>query len=352
MSVQYQINGNTVRVSEIGLDVRSSLPSNIYTVGLTPTGEFILTVSTDKFSLPSKIYGESNDRQVRIINTFKNRKKSTGVLFHGNAGSGKTLIVKSLCNELVSEGYPVLLVTTPHCNDTFKTFINSIKTECVIVFEEFEKVYEEFEQNELLTLLDGVFESKKLFLFTVNNTDRLTSYLINRPGRIYYTFEYNGLSEQTVNEYCMDKLDNQSHNQSILNISQFYLNVFNFDILQSIVSELNLYPNDTLTNILNILNFDIKDNNTYEYTSGTVDGVKKEGLSTTYHGVMSGKKVVVAYEDGRNEDGIYLEWEPHEIVRMDVEKGIIEYGDDEGNSVVLTRVNNKEPHTFNISEIL
>ena len=97
--------------------------------------------------------------------------------------SGKSLLAKQL---MIEAKLPVLVIEEAFKGSKFNDFINSIDQEIVVFFDEFEKVYKEQEdQEELLTLFDGVISSKKIFLLTANK-DNINEFFENRPSRIKY----------------------------------------------------------------------------------------------------------------------------------------------------------------------
>jgi hypothetical protein len=65
----------------------------------------------------------------------------------------------------------------------------------------------------------------------------------NRPGRIFYLIEFDGLEEEFIREYCEDCLVNKLYISSIIEISKRF-DSFNFDLLSSIVEESNRYGED------------------------------------------------------------------------------------------------------------
>lgn len=71
-----------------------------------------------------------------------------------------------ICNK---SDLPVIVITEPFTGSKFKEFLSSIKEETIIFLDEFEKVYNTTELQEYLSILDGVFDGKKLFLFTSND---------------------------------------------------------------------------------------------------------------------------------------------------------------------------------------
>lgn len=229
-------------------DVRSSfnmktyehLPLGTYVIRHRSDGTIYLE-KTENISIPSKIYGDANKNLARIINTFMDRNGSTGILLSGEKGSGKTLLSKLLSHKLLNDyQIPTIIVNTPYTGDSFNFIINSIKQPCMFLFDEFEKVYSEEQQEALLGMLDGAFTSKKLFVMTCNDKYKMSRYMHNRPGRFFYSISYKGVDSNFIREYCEDRLNDKDKIESVLKISTMF-DSFNFDILQSLVEEMNRY---------------------------------------------------------------------------------------------------------------
>ena len=237
-------------------DVRDALPVGTYTVGADPEKGWYLKPITD-FEITGKIYGNTVDRADRILNTFHERPNTTGVLLNGEKGSGKTMLAKMISQKAAAQGISTLVINTPFCGDSFNTFIQEIDEPCVIVFDEFEKVFDDKEQEATLTLLDGVYPTKKLFILTVNDKYRVSNHMRNRPGRIFYNIEYKGLDNSFIEEYCNDCLNQKEYIQQIIRLTTMF-DSFNFDMLKALVEEMNRYketPNQAME-MLNAKPFD------------------------------------------------------------------------------------------------
>jgi len=232
-------------------DVREELPVGTYTVGNHPEKGWYLKPITD-FNITGKIYGKTTSRAERIMNTFDERPNSTGVLLTGEKGSGKTMLAKMISQKAAERSISTLVINTPYCGDSFNTFIQSIDEPCVILFDEFEKVFDEKEQEATLTLLDGVYPSKKLFVLTVNDKYRVNSHMQNRPGRIFYMLEYKGLDKEFIEEYCNDNLINKEYIPQIVRLTLLF-DSFNFDMLKALVEEMNRY-NESPNQAMEMLN--------------------------------------------------------------------------------------------------
>lgn len=234
----YKVNaGDYFPIKVDGSSVIKDLPVGTYTAGFHPQAGYYLTLGTG-FTLPKKVYGLSNNRTARILRTFEDRSTiSTGVLLLGEKGSGKTLLAKSISCEALKKGYPTIVVSTALFGAGFNDFM-SLLPPAVVLFDEFEKVYDKDEQKELLTLLDGVVNTHKLFILTANDKYSIDSHMSNRPGRIFYYLEYGGIDDAIIKDFCQDKLDDKAHVSEILSIAK-YIGLFTFDMLSCLVEETN-----------------------------------------------------------------------------------------------------------------
>ncbi len=239
----YLKSGKSFRVSSReSMDLHERLPAGNYVVKEDQFGNLYLE-SIDNFEIQGRRYGNNDARAERILKTFSSRDKSTGVLLTGTKGSGKTLLAKSISLRAAELGIPTIVINAPWVGDKFNSFIQSIEDECVILFDEFEKVYDNDDQEHILTLLDGVFPSRKLFILTCNDKWRIDSNMRNRPGRIFYMIDFAGLSIDFIREYCQDNLLNKTYIDRVCNLTSLF-GEFNFDMLKSLVEEMNRYDED------------------------------------------------------------------------------------------------------------
>lgn len=232
------------------LDNELRFGSNINTFDKVPVGNWLLLQDEftkefklkemEDFKIPSKIYGDDEKLVKRYVDTFNKINKNMGILLTGLKGAGKTVTAKLICKEA---NLPVIFITQPYVGDEFQSFLSKLSkyTDKVILFiDEFEKVYsDEEKQEQLLPILDGIFETKILFLMTSNSMN-INQYLKNRPNRIRYLKQYDGLNKEVINEIIEDLLDDKSKKKGLIEILNILSSV-STDVLLHIIQEMNFY---------------------------------------------------------------------------------------------------------------
>lgn len=351
-------SGITFRVSsKEAMDLHEQLPAGNYTIKKDPFDNLYLE-SIDSFEIKGKRYGDLEKNTDRILNTFMDRSASTGVMLTGEKGSGKSLLAKALSIQAATDGIPTIVINQPWTGDKFNALIQSIEQPCVVLFDEFEKVYDSQEQEAMLTLLDGVFPSKKLFVITCNDKWRVDSHMRNRPGRIYYMLDYKGLTHDFIIEYCEDNLKNKSYIERICSIASLF-SQFNFDMLKALIEEMNRY-NEAPEEALKMLNAkpEFDDGNKY-VTHLTFKGVpvdQKHLESREWKGNPLQSKIHLSFkvsdagipwtDKDENDEDADWNWEetqfnPGEIQKIDPATGTFIFMNKDGVALTLTKVKEK-----------
>lgn len=261
MNKQFIISGNTVNIIDTNTTIHNELPVGIYQIKSSMSGLYLDKIA-NKFDLGiGKKYDVSDGLADKIKKFWKYTQKSLGVLFVGPKGCGKTFTAKMLAADL---NLPVILVTD--YNDGLQEFISNIAGRAVIIFDEFEKVFDkDDEQLEMLTVLDGLYSASaddiKMFIFTANYIHRIDDNFISRPSRIRYLKNFGNLSVDVVRAIVDDNLKKDiARKEEIIN----YINDIRYitvDVVKAIIDEINLFgfKPDELNKTMNI------QHKTYEY---------------------------------------------------------------------------------------
>lgn len=225
-------------------EILDELPPGNYIMKYDQLGQRYYLENTVDFRLPSKIYGDLEKHADRYLKVF-DRGGNLGILLNGEKGSGKTLLSKIIC---AKSKVPIIQIEQKFTGTEFVSYINNIQQKCIILIDEFDKLYKEYDyddegtsntspQLELLRLLDGGLQSDKMFIFT-SNEQVISQYMINRPSRIRYKQEFGKLTESIVKEVLEDKLDDKKYIKDFLELNSVFLG-FNLDTLLILIDECN-----------------------------------------------------------------------------------------------------------------
>lgn len=231
-------SGNKFTVYGEEVQTYKELPVNTYKVCFSPMFGFSLIIHDD-MSTSEKIYGDTLKRAQKVLHTFEAFDRNMGVILSGIKGAGKSLFARVLAEQGREKGLPMIIVDSAY--NGLSDFLTSIKQECIVLFDEFEKTFddEEGEQDSLLSLFDGVDNGKKLFIVTCNNYAALSEYFLNRPGRFHYHFTFGALDIKEITQYLEDNLIDAAKKYIPDIIRASVASEFTYDILRAVVFELN-----------------------------------------------------------------------------------------------------------------
>lgn len=270
-------SGNKYRIFAADISTEETLPAGFYHINFDPNEGYALSKEKPLSEITEKVYGQHQAKAHKIMGTFLHLDRSLGVLISGEKGIGKSLTSRLLMEDAISRGYPVILVDEAH--PYLAKFLGSIDQEAVFVFDEFEKTFDvndhdesETTQEDLLPLFDGMSSAKHLRVLTANEVNKVSSFLLNRPGRIHYHLKYDSIDTDTYTEYLSDNLTNPDYRKDIDQIAT-YCNAFalSFDELRAVCLELNLSTGETpFAEVLEDVNINSKDEHSVLYRPVTI----------------------------------------------------------------------------------
>lgn len=209
----------------------------------------------DKFaSVPKNIYGRVDKLTESIISDFKRRTVPTGALFHGEKGNGKTIQINHICNKLVVEDVPIVIVDQfipPTILRDSIELLSKVNAKLCVVFDEFEKYYhDEKDQNQILGLFSNRDLKQTLFLMAVNNYDRLSEFYKDRPSRLLFSIPYNDIDLDVADKIIRDHVKHKDIARLITNHVHFAKP--NYDQIFEIIN--NTKECDSLENFIDKVN--------------------------------------------------------------------------------------------------
>ena len=247
---------NSCKIFPDDLVVNDKLTPDVYTISFSEMSGWSLIKKKDFASGKEKMYGNAKAKIAKALKAYKLMERSLGILLSGPKGIGKTLFTVNLCNTMIKEGYPVIIVDTPIKG--FTDFISSIQQEIVILFDEFDKNFKDDDdegnnvQNKLLSFFDGLSGQKRMYLVTCNRDYDISDYMKGRPGRFHYHIKFDYPKEKEVTTYMKDKLKPEKHDMIPAVVRLSYQTNLNYDCLRAIAFELNM--GSTMEEILEDLN--------------------------------------------------------------------------------------------------
>lgn len=210
---------------------------HVYSLEFSERYGCLLEKQYDSFPVPDKIYDIDQPFIDRVLKQFNSgTDKNLGVLMCGLKGTGKTFTAKMIAAQ---SGLPIITVNAAYPG--IDSFISLIDYDCVIMVDEYEKVFANDDRGILLSCMDGVQspKGKVLFLLTTNSL-RINENLIDRPSRLRYLQRYEGLSKEIINQIVDDLLEHKEFKTDVIDTISEIPNI-TIDIVMEIIKDVNVH---------------------------------------------------------------------------------------------------------------
>lgn len=233
---------------------------NVYTIEVDKWSDEITFKTAPNFSMPEKIYETDEDK--RFVNKVLNYHSkittgTTGVMLSGLKGSGKTVTAKNIA---LQSNLPIILIDKAFRPSLLvKLFNRMSEIDACFIFDEIDKLGEDYDDDYLLKILDGANSSgKKLILCTCNDPEEVNECLIDRCSRIRYWRTFDVLSASMIQNILEDKLNDKKEIKPLTDFIIENFAVVSFDNIASFIDEVNEYPTSTFEELFNDMNLSSK----------------------------------------------------------------------------------------------
>lgn len=286
--------GDTYRLYGSSVQTHDELPAGTYIVRFSKMEGYSLEKVADMQVGSEKVYGNRDHKIDKIIRNYTTTDRSLGVMLSGDKGQGKSLFLRMLAEAANRElGMPIIRVTedAPGLAD----FLDQLG-ECVVVFDEFEKVFTEGEdginrQNQFLSLFDGTGSARRIYCITINNLRSVSSYLVNRPGRFHYHLRFDYPDAASVREYLVAEAP-RAQEKTIDQAVSFSQKInLNYDHLRAIAHEIDHNPEEDFGSLIEDLNIKAVENSSYRVRLTLKDGSIVNG--STNASLFAGEEVLI-----------------------------------------------------------
>lgn len=235
-------------------------PGMVYHISVDRYTDAISLEESGSLSLPSKVYCTQRDERFinKVINSYNLSESGfTGVMLSGLKGSGKTVMAKVIAN---NSSLPIINIDKNIRPYILRNLVEKLgDTSVCFLFDELDKVLEDYDDSVLLQVLDGSdTKGKHMILFTCNDEREISEYLIDRCSRIRYWREFDEMSPSLIMEVLNDKLNDKKEVKSLTDFIKDNFKVCSFDNIASFVKEVNDYPTTTFEELFEDMNLSSK----------------------------------------------------------------------------------------------
>ena len=184
----------------------------------------------------------NSDRVVNEISRFWEREEifdeyglayKRGILLFGPPGSGKSCTIQLIMEDVVKRNGIVVKFTDPYIFIDGMRVLRQIQPETpvVTIMEDIDSTLEMFNESEILNILDGVNDVRKVvFLATTNYPEKLGARIVNRPSRFDKRFRIGYPSEESRAIYFKHLISDKSPESLGIDLDRWIADTDEFSI--------------------------------------------------------------------------------------------------------------------------
>lgn len=241
---------DSVHFINASFKIRKELPYGVYGVNMQAmSGELYLTKQKPEFLMPKDFYDVKGKEFQYVKDVAKASSGNLGIILNGVKGTGKTIFAEKLCNELQ---IPVLIMESwGEKNLSVLKQISDIPYDLVLFFDEFEKKFSEDDQQMLLSVIDGVYNTnyRRIFILTTNEAS-IDPNMLGRLHRFAYRLDFNYITDKEVIKNYFSERINLTDEQLHWLVGYMQSKINNtIDTFSKIVEEINFVGFDKFREI-------------------------------------------------------------------------------------------------------
>lgn len=156
-----------------------------------------------------------------------------GIILFGPPGSGKTITVRFIMNDIVARGGIVVKFGHPKIFNEGMRKLREIEpnTPVVVIMEDIDAIMEMYSESDVLNILDGVNQVEKaVFLATTNYPEKLGPRVINRPSRFDKRFKIGYPNEESRRIYFSHIIDKETMDSLKIDLDQWVKDTEGFSV--------------------------------------------------------------------------------------------------------------------------